>query len=99
MEDEVELGANVCVDRATLGETRIGRGTKVDNLVQIAHNCQIGERVIIAGQAGVAGSTRIEDDSVLLGQAWRAFELWLERPAPIDVMREALARELENHDD
>jgi UDP-3-O-[3-hydroxymyristoyl] glucosamine N-acyltransferase len=69
VEDDVEIGANSTVDRGTLGDTRIGRGTKIDNLVQIAHNCQIGERVIIAGQAGVAGSTRIEDDSVLLAQA------------------------------
>jgi UDP-3-O-[3-hydroxymyristoyl] glucosamine N-acyltransferase len=68
VEDDVEIGANSTVDRGTLGDTRIGRGTKIDNLVQIAHNCQIGERVLIAGQAGVAGSTRIEDDSVLLGQ-------------------------------
>ena len=69
VEDDVEIGANSTVDRGTLGDTRIGRGTKIDNLVQIAHNCQIGERVIIAAQAGMAGSARIEDDSVLLGQA------------------------------
>jgi UDP-3-O-[3-hydroxymyristoyl] glucosamine N-acyltransferase len=69
VEDDVEIGANSTVDRGTLGDTRIGRGTKIDNLVQIAHNCQIGERVVIAGQVGVAGSTRIEDDSVLLGQS------------------------------
>ncbi len=69
VEDDVEIGANSTVDRGTLGDTRIGRGTKIDNLVQIAHNCQIGERVIIAAQVGVAGSARIEDDSVLLGQA------------------------------
>ncbi|MDH5305573.1 MAG: UDP-3-O-(3-hydroxymyristoyl)glucosamine N-acyltransferase [Myxococcales bacterium] len=68
LEDDVEIGANTTVDRGTLGDTRIGRGTKIDNLVQIAHNCQIGARVLIAAQVGVAGSSRIEDDCVLLGQ-------------------------------
>lgn len=59
IEDDVELGANVCVDRATMGETRIGRGTKVDNLVQIAHNVQIGEGCLLVAQVGISGSTRI----------------------------------------
>lgn len=68
IEDAVEIGANTCVDRAALGETRIGRGTKIDNLVQIAHNVLIGERVIIAAQTGVSGSTVIESDAVIGGQ-------------------------------
>jgi UDP-3-O-[3-hydroxymyristoyl] glucosamine N-acyltransferase len=68
IEDEVEIGANSCVDRGALGETRIGRGTKIDNLVQIAHNVQIGERVVIAAQTGVSGSTVIESDAVIGGQ-------------------------------
>jgi UDP-3-O-[3-hydroxymyristoyl] glucosamine N-acyltransferase len=68
IEDDVEIGANTAVDRGTLGDTHIGRDTKIDNLVQIAHNCWIGERVLIAGQVGIAGSARIEDDSILLGQ-------------------------------
>ncbi len=68
IEDDVEIGANSCVDRGALGETRIGRGSKIDNLVQIGHNVQIGERVIIAAQTGISGSTVIEDDAVIGGQ-------------------------------
>ncbi|HEX5068294.1 MAG TPA: UDP-3-O-(3-hydroxymyristoyl)glucosamine N-acyltransferase [Myxococcota bacterium] len=69
VEDDVEIGANSTVDRGTLGDTRIGRGTKIDNLVQIGHNCRIGERVVIVAQAGLAGSTTVGDDSVILAQA------------------------------
>ena len=68
IENNVEIGANSCVDRAALGETRIGQGTKIDNLVQIAHNVIIGERVIIAAQTGISGSTIIESDAVIGGQ-------------------------------
>lgn len=68
IEDDVELGAHTCVDRAALGRTRIGRGTKIDNLVQVGHNVDIGERVIIASQTGISGSTVIEDDAVIGGQ-------------------------------
>ncbi len=68
IEDEVEIGANSCIDRGALGETRIGKGTKIDNLVQIAHNVQIGKRVVIAAQTGISGSTIIEDDCVIGGQ-------------------------------
>ncbi len=66
--DDVEIGANTCIDRGALGETRIGDGTKIDNLVQIAHNVQIGKRVVIASQTGISGSTVIEDDCVIGGQ-------------------------------
>ncbi len=68
IDDDVEIGANTTVDRGALGETRIGRGTKIDNLVHIAHNCVIGENVIIAAQAGLAGSCVIEDGVMLGGQ-------------------------------
>jgi UDP-3-O-[3-hydroxymyristoyl] glucosamine N-acyltransferase len=68
IEDDVEIGANSCVDRGALGETRIGEGTKIDNLVQVAHNVQIGKRVVIASQTGISGSTVIEDDCVIGGQ-------------------------------
>jgi len=68
IENDVEIGANSCVDRGALGETRIGAGTKIDNLVQIAHNVQIGKRVIIAAQTGISGSTVIEDDCIIGGQ-------------------------------
>ncbi|HSL21198.1 MAG TPA: UDP-3-O-(3-hydroxymyristoyl)glucosamine N-acyltransferase [Vicinamibacterales bacterium] len=68
IEDDVELGANTCVDRPAVGETRIGAGTKIDNLVQIAHGVSVGRRVLLAAQTGVAGSSRIEDDVVFAGQ-------------------------------
>lgn len=68
IENDVEIGANTCIDRGALGETRIGEGTKIDNLVQIAHNVQIGKRVVIASQTGISGSTIIEDDCVIGGQ-------------------------------
>lgn len=68
IEDDVEIGANTTVDRATLGRTVIGRGTKIDNLVQIAHNVVIGENSVIAAQAGIAGSTQIGRDVTLAGQ-------------------------------
>lgn len=68
IEDDVEIGANSCVDRGALGATRIGRDTKIDNLVQIAHNVQIGERVVIAAQTGISGSTVVEDDAIIGGQ-------------------------------
>jgi UDP-3-O-[3-hydroxymyristoyl] glucosamine N-acyltransferase len=68
IEDDVEIGANSCIDRGALGETRIGKGTKIDNLVQIAHNVRIGERVVIAAQTGISGSTVIESDAVIGGQ-------------------------------
>ena len=68
VEDDVEIGANVTVDRATLGETVIGRGTKIDNLVQIGHNTVIGSGSIIVAQVGIAGSCRIGRGVVLAGQ-------------------------------
>ncbi len=68
IENNVEIGANSCIDRGALGETRIGEGSKIDNLVQIAHNVVIGKRVVIAAQTGISGSTVIEDDCVIGGQ-------------------------------
>lgn len=69
LEDDVEIGANSCVDRATLGETRVRRGTKVDNLVQIGHNVDIGEDCIIVAHVGISGSTRIGNHCTFGGQA------------------------------
>ena len=69
IEDDVDLGASVCVDRAKFGSTRIGRGTKVDNLVQIAHNVQIGEGCLLAAQVGIAGSSKLGRFCVLGGSA------------------------------
>jgi UDP-3-O-[3-hydroxymyristoyl] glucosamine N-acyltransferase len=68
VEDDVEIGANVTIDRATLGQTRIGRGTKIDNLVQIAHNVQVGQDTVIVSQVGIAGSTKIGNRVTLAGQ-------------------------------
>ena len=68
IENDVELGANTCVDRAALGRTRIGQGTKLDNMVHVGHNCDIGERVVIAAQTGISGSVTIEDDCIIGGQ-------------------------------
>ena len=69
IEDEVEIGSNVTIDRGTLGSTRIGRGTKIDNLVQIAHNVIIGPNTLLIAQVGISGSTRIGANVILAGQA------------------------------
>jgi UDP-3-O-[3-hydroxymyristoyl] glucosamine N-acyltransferase len=68
IENDVEIGANTTIDRGALGETRIGAGTKIDNLVHIAHNCVVGRNVVIASQTGISGSCVIEDGAVLGGQ-------------------------------
>jgi UDP-3-O-[3-hydroxymyristoyl] glucosamine N-acyltransferase len=69
VEDDVEIGANTTVDRATLGQTVIRRGAKIDNLVQIAHNVNIGEHSVVAAQAGIAGSTKVGKHVTIAGQA------------------------------
>lgn len=69
IEDDVEIGANSAIDRARTGVTRVGRGTKIDNLVQVAHNVDIGEDCIIAGQCGIAGSTTLGHHVVMAGNA------------------------------
>lgn len=68
IEDDVEIGAGTCIDRARFSSTRVGTGTKIDNLVQIGHNCVIGKYCIICGQAGMAGSTIVGDYVTLAGQ-------------------------------
>ncbi|MFB3819929.1 MAG: UDP-3-O-(3-hydroxymyristoyl)glucosamine N-acyltransferase [Candidatus Methylomirabilales bacterium] len=68
VEDDVEIGANTAIDRATLGETRVGRGAKIDNLVQIAHNVSVGPDAILVAQVGIAGSASIGARAVLAGQ-------------------------------
>ena len=77
VEDDVELGANICIDRAALGETRVGRGTKVDNLVQIGHNVQIGAHSLIVAQTGISGSTKLGHHVVMAGQSGAAGHLTL----------------------
>lgn len=68
IEDDVEIGCNTCIDRAALGSTVIGKGTKIDNLVQIGHNCKIGKNCIIVSQVGIAGSCKIGDYVIIAGQ-------------------------------
>jgi UDP-3-O-[3-hydroxymyristoyl] glucosamine N-acyltransferase len=68
IEDDVDIGANTTIDRGALGETRIGAGSKLDNLVHIGHNCVIGRNVIIAAQTGISGSSVVEDGAILGGQ-------------------------------
>ena len=69
LEKDVEVGANSTLDRATLGETRVGEGTKIDNLVQVGHNVRVGRHCILCGKAGIAGSTELGDYVVLAGQS------------------------------
>ena len=69
LEDDVEIGANSTIDRAVFGTTYIRKGTKIDNLVQVGHNCDIGEHSLMAGQAGIAGSTKTGRNLILGGQA------------------------------
>jgi UDP-3-O-[3-hydroxymyristoyl] glucosamine N-acyltransferase len=69
LDDDVEVGAGTCIDRATTGTTRIGAGTKIDNLVQIGHNVELGRHVIVAAMSGIAGSTRVADDVTIGAQA------------------------------
>jgi UDP-3-O-[3-hydroxymyristoyl] glucosamine N-acyltransferase len=66
--NDVEIGANSCIDRATLGATLIGEGTKLDNMVHIGHNCTIGRHVVIAAQTGLAGGVSVGDYAVVGGQ-------------------------------
>jgi UDP-3-O-[3-hydroxymyristoyl] glucosamine N-acyltransferase len=81
--DDVEIGANSCVNRGSIGNTIIGDGTKIDNLVHIAHNVRIGKRCLILASAAIAGSARIEDDVVLAGQVGVAGHLTIGRGARI----------------
>jgi UDP-3-O-[3-hydroxymyristoyl] glucosamine N-acyltransferase len=75
LEDDVEVQANACVDRATVGETRIGRGTKIDDLVLVGHASQVGAHTMLCGQVGLAGSTKIGEHCILAGQVGTAGHL------------------------
>jgi UDP-3-O-[3-hydroxymyristoyl] glucosamine N-acyltransferase len=75
LEDDVEVQANACIDRATVGETRIGRGTKIDDLVLVGHASKVGENTMLCGQVGLAGSTKIGDNCILAGQVGTAGHL------------------------
>jgi len=69
IEDDVEIGANTCIDRSTMGQTVIHRGVKLDNLIQVAHNCEVGENTVMSAQVGLAGSTKIGQWCMVGGQA------------------------------
>ncbi|WP_372807878.1 UDP-3-O-(3-hydroxymyristoyl)glucosamine N-acyltransferase [Pontiella sp.] len=75
IEDDVEIGANVAIDRARFGKTRIGKGTKIDNLVQVAHNVVIGEHAVMCGQSGISGSTTVGARVIMAGQSGLAGHL------------------------
>ena len=79
--DDVEIGANTCVDRGSVDDTVIGSGTKIDNLVHIAHNVRIGARCLIMAQAGIAGSCQVEDDVIIAGQVGLADHITIGRGA------------------
>ena len=81
IEDDVEIGANTTIDRGALDETRIGRGTKIDNLVHVGHNVHIGQDVVIAAQTGLSGSATIEDNVIIGGQVGIADHVRIEEGA------------------
>ena len=83
IEDDVEIGAHSAVDRPAVGETRIGQGTKIDNLVQVAHGVRIGRNVLLAAQVGIAGSTVLEDDVIMAGQSGSTGHIHLGRGARV----------------
>lgn len=83
LEDDVEIQANACVDRATVGETRIGHGTKIDDLVLIGHASQVGANAMLCGQTGLAGSTKVGDGCILAGQVGTAGHLTIGKGAVI----------------
>ena len=83
IEDDVEIQANSCIDRATVGETRIRRGAKIDDLVLVGHACEVGEDAILCGQVGLAGSTRVGKRSILAGQVGSAGHLEIGEGATI----------------
>src|SRR4029077_13860207 len=96
IEDDVEIGANVTVDRATLGQTIIKQGTKIDNLVQIAHNVTIGAHSILVAQVGIAGSTRVGHHVMIGGQAGLADHIVIGDQVMI-AARAGVNRSLEPH--
>jgi UDP-3-O-[3-hydroxymyristoyl] glucosamine N-acyltransferase len=96
IEDDVELGANVAVDRATFGQTRIKQGTKIDNLVQIAHNVTVGAHNILVAQVGIAGSTALGDYVMVGGQAGLADHLVIGDHVMI-AAKSGVTRSLEGH--
>jgi UDP-3-O-[3-hydroxymyristoyl] glucosamine N-acyltransferase len=98
IEDDVEIQAHSVIDRATIGETRIGRGTKIDNLVQVGHACKVGSDTMLCGQVGLAGTTKVGNNCILAGQVGTAGHLTVgdravltaQSGAPSDVPADAV---------
>src|SRR5919201_2690015 len=94
VEDDVEIGANVCIDRATLGETIIRRGAKIDNLVNIAHNVEVGEDNLLLAQVGISGSCRLGKQVTLAGQVGMIDHVTVGDHAPV-IAQSGIARDVE----
>ena len=95
IEDDVEIGAHAAVDRPAVGETRIAAGTKIDNLVQVAHGVKIGRHVLLAAQVGIAGSTTLEDGVVMAGQSGATGHVRLGRGAVVGA-KSAVTKDVES---
>jgi len=91
LEDDVEIGASSCVDRGTLGETLVGRGSKLDNLVQVGHNVRVGPLTILCGQVGIAGSTELGQGVVMAGQSGAANHLTIGKGVRVGAQSAVLA--------
>lgn len=89
--DDIEIGANTCIDRGSVDDTVIGSGTKIDNLVHIAHNVRIGARCLIMAEAGIAGSVQVEDDVIIAGQAGVTDHITIGRGARLLVQSGSIA--------
>jgi UDP-3-O-[3-hydroxymyristoyl] glucosamine N-acyltransferase len=89
--DDIEIGANTCIDRGSVDDTVIGSGTKIDNLVHIAHNVRIGARCLIMAQAGIAGSCQVEDDVIIAGQSGVSDHITIGRGARLLVQSGTIA--------
>lgn len=97
LEDDVEVGSCTTIDRATMGATTIGRGSKIDNQVMIAHNCKIGEEVLVVAQVAIAGSCTVEDRAVIAGQAGVVDHLTVGKDAVVQGQA-GVMRDVEPHD-
>ena len=95
IEDDVEIGAQSAVDRPAVGETRIGQGTKIDNLVQVAHGVKIGQNVLLAAQVGIAGSTSLGDGVIMAGQSGAAGHLRLGRGVHVNA-KSAVTKDIQD---
>jgi UDP-3-O-[3-hydroxymyristoyl] glucosamine N-acyltransferase len=99
IEDDVEIGANSTIDRATIGATIIGKGTKIDNQVMVAHNCRVGKEVLLVSQVGIAGSCVIEDRAILAGQVGVKDHITIGRDAILEgkagVMKDVPAEDVQ----